>query len=261
MTQREAADKSVRFFDCNAYLGLPLVRQHEPVFSTAEFVAAMAEAGVERALVWDIAQSRSYESPLPGNIMLAEEIAPYPNLLGCWAILPDADWDMPPPDEFLRRMKAARIAALRAFPESHAYFLDGTYCKAIMGAIVEHRIPLLLSVLRGASYGALYALLRQFPDLVCVLCDQHRYSTERHILPLMANFPNLHLDTTCIGMRGDLEKYVAEFGAHRVLFGSGFPGLSFKAMVHNIQHAELSDDDRAAIASGNLERILREAEL
>jgi len=247
----------MRFFDCNAYVGLSPIPQHAPVFDTSEFVAAMRQEGVERALVWHIAQY--YDGPSPGNEMLAEEIADHPNLVGCWAILPDADWEMPSPDELFRRMKAARMAAARAFPTRHGFFLDGLYCRDTLNAMLESRVPLLLSMRRGADYSCAYSLLREFPGLRIVLCDHSEYSPDRHLLTLMRHFPELYLDTTCFGLHGHIERFAREFGAERLLFGSGFPEIPFSTMIYEIERTELPEADRAAIAGGNLERLLEEA--
>ena len=157
------------FFDCNAYLGLPVDRQVRPVFDASAFVGAMTAAGVAQALVWHIAQCEY--SPSAGNRYLEEEIAPYENLCGSAAILPDSSHEVPEPGTSLARMKAARMAAVRAFPTAHAFFLDRLSCGAILGALVERRIPLLLSIRRGADYATVYSVLREYPELMCVLCD------------------------------------------------------------------------------------------
>lgn len=159
MTDNQDKKRPARFFDCNAYLGLPAIRQQCPVFTVEEFVASMENAGVERALVFHIMQHD--EAAVPGNDALAEAIAAHPNFFGCWAILPDADWEMPAAQVFFQKMKAARVRAVRAFPLRYGYFLDGLYCKNILGAIEERRIPLLLSVRRGADYATLYENLKR----------------------------------------------------------------------------------------------------
>jgi len=249
----------MRFLDCNAWLGISPVRQVAPVLTTSEFVETMRREGVDGALVWHVAQY--YDGPTPGNEMLAEEIAPHPELTGSWAILPDADWEMPSPDELFRRMRNARIRALRAFPARHGFFLDGLYCGKTLGAIVENRVPLFLSMRRGTDYASVYSLLREFPRLRVVLCDHSEYSPDRHLLTLMRNFPNLYLDTTCFGLHGHIERFAREFGPERLLFGSGFPEIPFKTTIYEMERLDLPEDARAAIAGGNLERLLSEVRL
>jgi len=247
------------FFDCNAYLGLPANRQVRPIFDTAGFLAAMRADGVEQALVWHIGQHE--HSPGVGNAALEEEIAATEKLHGCLAILPDGSRELPAPDDLIAGMKAARMAAVRAFPAAHGFFLDRRSCGKIIDAIIERRIPLLLSIRRGTDYGTVHALLSEYPDLICVLCDHSEWALDRQIPTLLENCPNIHIDTTFFGLHGMIEWIAERFGAHRVLFGSGFPETAFGPMVHEIRQAEIPEADRAAIAGGNLQRILDEADL
>lgn len=250
---------SIPFFDCNAYLGLPVDRQVRPVFDTVDFVSAMRAEGAARALVWHVAQ---YEySPSAGNQMLADEIAPYEELAGCWAILPDAANELPPPEDLFAQMKASRMAALRAFPATHQFLLDKSYCGKLLAAASERRVPLLLSLRRGADYATVQALLTQYPDLVCIMCDHSEWALDRQVVTLMDRFPTLCIDTTFFGLHGMVKTVCGRFGANRVLFGSGFPEVSPAPTVYEIQHADLPEADRRAIAGGNLERILSEARL
>ena len=64
----------MEFFDCNAYFGLPAQRPLAPVGSTELLLAEMDHAGVDRALVWHIAQHDV--APQTGNAMLTEAITP-----------------------------------------------------------------------------------------------------------------------------------------------------------------------------------------
>jgi predicted TIM-barrel fold metal-dependent hydrolase len=59
-------------------------------------------------------------------------------------------------------------------------------------------------------------------------------------------------------LNGGIESFTADYGAQRILFGSGFPEAHFGGMMMAIKHAQISDQDRQNIASRNLERILSE---
>ena len=63
----------MRFFDCNAFFGLPMVRPLAPVPTADALLAEMDRAGVDRALVWHIAQHDA--SPQAGNQLLADDEA------------------------------------------------------------------------------------------------------------------------------------------------------------------------------------------
>ena len=112
----------MRFFDCNAFFGLPLVRPLAPVATAEELLAEMDGAGVERALVWHIAQHDA--SPQVGNQLLADAIRPHQRLMGCWTVLPNQTREFPHPLGLFEQMQEARIAALRIFPNSHRFLAN-----------------------------------------------------------------------------------------------------------------------------------------
>ena len=249
----------VSVFDCNVYIGLPLHRQIRPIWSTDELLTCMRKDGVARALVWHVAQ---YEySASAGNDMLAREIDGREELVSCWAILPDAASESLAPLELPERMKASRIGALRSFPSAHGFRLDEAHCGGILRAMAERRIPLFLSMRKGSDYATAQSVLEAYPDLVCVLCDHSEWAIDREVVTLLDRYSNLHVDTTFCGMHGMIETLCERFGAHRILFGSGFPETSFAAMVREIEQAGLCETDRAAVAGGNLTRLLEGAML
>jgi hypothetical protein len=79
----------------------------------------MDRAGIDRALVWHIAQHDA--SPQVGNHLLAEAIRSHPRLVGCWTVLPNQAREFPPLPIFFQQMKDAHVAALRIFPNSHIW--------------------------------------------------------------------------------------------------------------------------------------------
>jgi predicted TIM-barrel fold metal-dependent hydrolase len=249
----------MRFFDCNAFFGLPAVRPLAPVATAEGFLAEMNRAGIEKALVWHIAQHDA--SARLGNALLADAIGPHPRLVGCWSVLPSQTHELPPMEELFRQMKKARVAALRIFPSSHRFLANAVAMGDILDAIVVRRVPLFVSVRRGMDWPGIYALLSDFPDLVCVICDHGSWGMDRLFRPLLERYPHVYVDTAQYLLDGGIESLVADCGAQRLLFGSGFPESYFGGMMMALRHARIPEEAKAAIASGNLERILQEEEL
>ena len=78
----------LKFFDCNAFLGRSARRAaYQPVPSAEAFLGEMDFCGVDKALVWHIAQFDA--SPQSGNELISKAIQPHPRLLGCWSLLPN----------------------------------------------------------------------------------------------------------------------------------------------------------------------------
>ncbi|MBN1247427.1 MAG: amidohydrolase family protein [Anaerolineae bacterium] len=249
----------MEFFDCNAFYGQPSQRPLAPVGTVDRLLVEMDRAGVERALVWHIAQHDA--APQTGNQMLAEAIAPYDRLTGCWTVLPNQAWEFPAPERLFQEMARAHVGALRAFPNSHKYLLNEVSMGDLLEAMVRRRVPLLLSVKRGLSWHNVYGVLADFPDLTCVICDHGCWGEDRLFRPLLERYPNVYVDTSQYLLDGGIEAFVTDYGARRILYGSGFPESYFGGMMMALKHTQIPLAAKEAIAHGNLVRLLEEADL
>ena len=252
--------RTIEFFDCNAFFGSPA---HErlplPAPTSEALIDEMDRAGVGRALVWHIAQHDS--SPQTGNRLLSESIGPHRRLTGCWTLLPTHTHELPAPPVLFEQMRAARIGAVRVFPSAHRFLVNEVSVGDLFGELEERRIPLFVSVRRGMEWRDVYAMMADFPDLVCVVCDHGCWGMDRMFRPLLERYPNLNVDTAQYFLDGGLEQFVQDYGAHRILFGSGFPESHFGGIMLALKHALISGEAKAAIAAGNLEKMLSEAAL
>ena len=250
----------MEFFDCNAFGGRPAVRGvYAPAACPAELLAEMDFCGVERALVWHAAQQDA--GPHAGNALLTEFIHGQERLRGCWALLPNQAREFAPFAEFRAAMRAAGVAALRVFPLDHHFEMNGVAMGSWLEGMVQARLPLLLSVAYGANWKMAYDLLAEYPELVCVICDHGCWGEDRRFRPLIERYPHVYVDTSQYLLDGGIEAFVADYGAGRMLYGSGFPRSHFGGMMLALKHARIAEEDKAAIAGKNLERILAEAQL
>jgi predicted TIM-barrel fold metal-dependent hydrolase len=247
----------MEFFDCNAFIGRPAYREvYPPAPNGADILVEMDCCGVRRALVWHIAQLQ--HSPRAGNDLLAQAIAPYERLVGCWAVLPNQAREFPPFAEFLAKMRAAKVFALRAFPVDHHFMLNQVAMGGWLEPMIAHKVPLFLSVARGADWQIAYDLLAEFPDLVCVICDHGCWGEDRRFRPLIERYPHVYIDTAQYLLDGGIESFVADYGPERMLFGSGFPAQYLGGLMLALKHAKISEEAKAAIAGQNLEHLLAE---
>jgi predicted TIM-barrel fold metal-dependent hydrolase len=253
----------VEFFDCNVSYGVPSV----PCFSQAtrveEVLAEMEWTGLSRALVRQAAMDN--EDPQVGNRLIAEETTPYPSLHPSWAILPPQTGEQGPPEEFLRRMGEAGVRALWAFPSKHRYTLDAVTCGPLFELLVERRVPLFLErgeTSRGlAGWDLANAVLREFPRLVLVVVGHGSWGEDRHFRPLVEAYEGFHIDTSRYELDGGIADFCRKYGPERLLFGSAFPHTSPGGAMLTLLHADIPDEEKRKIASGNLDRLLREVRL
>ena len=249
----------LEFLDSNFFLGKPVVAGYEAYSDVCELMAEMGGAGVVGGLVWHVAQMDS--SPVEGNRLLAEAIRGFDNLWGCWTILPPQTREVIRPG-FFEQMKLNRIFALRAYPEHHRFMLRRSVFGSFLDELVERRIPLLIPIGKDATWPIVYDLLEEAPELTVVLCDLTTWGCDRLTWPLMAKYPNVHVETSFLSLHeGELEGMVNEFGGDRMLFGSGFPEKYVEGPALQLTHADISDEDKRKIASGNLRRLISEVKL
>lgn len=247
------------FFDANVFVGSPVQGGYEPAATAAELLPVMDRIGTSQALVWHIAQIDC--SAQDGNGLVAGVVAANPRLVGCWAILPPQTGEVIREDFFLE-MKRNGIAALRAFPDMHKYLLTRTTFGSFMDEVSEHRIPLLLSLERHATWPMVYSFLSEYPNLTCILCDVGIWGQDRRFWPLLESYPNVRVETSCVSIEAmGLEATVKRFGAERLVFGSSFPTRYPEAAAIDLMRADISDEEKQMIAGDNLRRIMAEVRL
>lgn len=247
------------FWDANCYFGLSSRNRPGEVATAAELVQHLETAGIEKALVWHVGQ---YEhSPIVANTWLAQAIAPYEKLFGCYTILPDSTHEFPTGAALFDQMKQYRIRAMRAFPARHHFLLDELALKNVISEMIAHKIPLILSLAHSVTWPEVYQLLKQFPTLRCILTNYDCHGIDRYVRPLFDAFPNVMLEIATYLLDGGIEALVTHYGAERILFGSGFPDFYPRGMMLAVKHAEISESAKAAIAGGNLHRIIEEVRL
>jgi len=243
------------FYDANVVVGRPRIQTlFAPVATPADLRSYLTTTGLAGALVWHWAQNDGH--PEVGNALLEPFRGGAADVALCWGILP------PGTDEqagLLERMRAARAGAVRLFPQSHRYLLKRLVWGRLLDELSERRVPVLLSLEVACSYEQAYELLADYPRLTCVLCDTGTWSMDRYTYPLLEHCPNLCLSTDMLSITdGGVEGVVRRFGPGRLVFGTGFPRRYAEAAMLQLAHADIPEADRAAIASGNLQRLLRE---
>ena len=73
---------------------------------------------------------------------------------------------------------------------------------------------------------------------------------------MLAAHTNVVIETSGVYRQDFIEDTVAEFGAERVVFGSGAPVFDPRLEVLRVRMAHLSEEAKLAIGSGNLQQLL-----
>ena len=250
------------YFDCYAMVGQRPRKHHLERWSTEHLLQDMDLAEIAGALVVH-AVATTYD-PVYGNDRLAPELKKAPDrLFGAWCIAPlGSPGFYETGDEMVRAMGSQDIRAVRIVPGGFSAHPE------VLGTTIEvlqhHRILTLMEVgsaRHPTGWGAADAfsffhdILSRYPDLPLLLTD-HTWGQQRHIYRLMELHDNLHIEFSNYQINRGLERYVADFGDERLLFGTGMTAKSPGAARAYMDYAQVPDESRRRIAGGNLKRLL-----
>ena len=245
------------YFDCHCKIGPRPDKHRRTRWSTEHLLEDMALAEISGALV-SHGVAHSYD-PVYGNARLQRELEKAPEqLFGVWSILPvGSPGFFHTGDELLRAMDEENVRAVRAVAGN--YSLHPEMMGETFEALQEARIPTLLEA-GWAGSGDLFAffhdILSRYPELPLLVTDLV-WSQQRHVYRLMQLHENLHIEFSAYQIHRGLERYVADFGAERLLFGTGGTEKSPGAARTYVDYARISAEAKRQVAGENLKRLLK----
>ncbi len=145
------------------------------------------------------------------------------------------------------------MVAAKIFPRTHFYSPDevvmGEYYKALEDAGI-----LLLVDSAEIAWAELGSILENHPKLNVLLLGSN-WAYSHNVFAYFRKYENLYIDLSCMQSNYAIEKLVNDYGADRIVFGSGLPKMSPGAARSFIDYAQISDEDKQKIAGGNLARL------
>ncbi|MFQ5569379.1 MAG: amidohydrolase family protein [Rhodothermales bacterium] len=250
---------SLRYLDCHASLGMHGPTDARVPWKRSSLLDDMRHAGIHGALVWHWT-AREYD-PGYGNRLLLEEIAGQERLFPCWVLVPHHSGEMPPGPDLAGQMQEQGVRAAKMFPRRHNYRFDEAVCADLFAALEDTRIPLLLDVGlysedRQVTFDEVDRLCVRHPHLPVIL-QKARWESTRDVVALMQAHPNTYIEFSSFQIHYGLEFMQEKIGIDRLLLGTEWPFKSPGAARSFIDYSELSAEDRANVAGGNLARLLR----
>lgn len=147
-------------------------------------------------------------------------------------------------------MVAQGVRLFRLFPEYQAWSVDSPAAQRVVGMVEEAGGILLI----GGTPGAILPMIRRISTPV-ILTMAHLYQLS-DLLVAAEQCPQLYASTRLlIGPRA-IETAAAYMGHERLLFGSHAPLAYQASALRMVTTAALSEEQRAAILGGNLQRLL-----
>jgi len=227
----------------------------------ADLLMEMDRLGIAGGMTYHVLAHE--HAPAVGNAELLRELAGHDRLSPVWVVMPAHTAELPPSRELIAQMLAAGVRMARMFPSSvmdgHRFSLSEWCSGDLLSALAEVRMPLAVDFTlfrRGEPpWDDIYSICEHHPRLPLILIDiQGR--NNRTLYALLERFDNLYIQTAGFNVHDGLEDVTRRFGAHRLLYGSGYPVQSMGAARLHLGRALVGEEQKAAIASGNLLRLL-----
>ncbi len=257
----------IKFFDANVYIGRSAVPRHSMVSTPAELTGEMERIRLERALVF---HKEALNDPKFGNELLISEIRDFPSLVGCAVLAPHASGEFGDIGEYFRYLVESGIKALRLFPNVHCYTLKPYVLRGVLDEAAAWRLPVFIDCVSRdgigtvdstwdffPDYDGIYELATVWPDVDFIVVIPGMTS-QRQQYAILDACPNVHIETSAYSYRF-IENVCRLYSAERVIFGSYMPVVDPAAGMTGVLYANITDEEKALVAGGNLERLISRA--
>ncbi len=247
---------AIPFFDCACMIGMRAKRHRRTIYKLEDYRRDFAYYDIMGAVVFH-AIAREHNCDY-GNRRLLDEIGDDPQLAPQWVLLPHHCGEMAPPAELVEEMLSSGVRTARIFPAMHSFGTSDRVIGPLLAELERHLMPLFLDMTE-VTWDALIRRCQAHPLLPVVLSGTS-WGTDRRMYPALQECPNLHIETWAQQAHRGYERFVSEFGAERLLFGTDLPYRSPGAARMMVNYEQIGDEDRRKIAGGNILRLLGNVE-
>ena len=254
--------EDLAFFDVNCQIGMPMCGSLEYAAGTDDLLRELDFSGIGRAVVSHV--NTASGGAVPGNHFVNRALREDTGrrLVGCWCILPDClNENIPSGENLCREMLKNRIGMLEICPVSHRWVPHRTAIGRQFDMLAERRVLIKTSVQEIGSWNEFYNLVERFPRNRFLITNTNLWGCDRYIRPLFETTDKVYLELSEYWVAEGIANLVKRYGADHILYGSGYPFWTHTSQMMNIKHAQISDEDRRKIACGNLDQLLKEAQL
>ena len=242
----------MRFADATSYLGTDYRLEEFQRSDQAALSRMLDRYCVDQAVVVSLAAFR-FEVEY-GNEEAFEAARKDERLLPVPVVLPDSGGEVGEEGEYVRSLvsRGARCAAF--FPKSCSISLDEMVVSALLSALEELHLPLIIPGDEADSL-AISRLARRHRDLPFIYASPSY--RDRNLMAVLRDCANIYL-TIGAPFAGNLaiEEICRRFGPERLLYSSNFPVSEPGAAIGYLMYADIPEASLEMIARGNLQRLV-----
>ena len=237
--------------------------------TTDELIASMDKVGIDVSVIVNTGWT-THELCVETNDYILESIARYPKrLIGFCAVQPQS------PEAAIAEIERCAKGGMRGVgemrPDMQLFDLgDEEAMQPIVEALRKHKLILLTHASEpvGHDYPGkgiitpdrLYPFITNFPDLTIVCAHWGGGLPFYALMPEVKQaMKNVFFDTAASPFLYSPQVYnqVTQLvGADKILFGSDYPLLAQTQLLQEINSADLSEEAKSLILSGNAQRLL-----
>jgi len=248
----------IEIIDFHAHLG-PYYNMHVPDADAPAMIRNMDRCGIDKAVV---SATLSFDTDIVlGNDMTIQALAAFPGrMYGACAV--SGNYPEISLDELARMMANPAVVMVKVHPWSTRCKMNDRRMKRIYDFAAERGLFILVHTwLDGDPYGSqdlFAAVAADYPPIKWLMGHSGGPYGSVRAVEIAQKLDNVFLDLTlsmCPAQQ--VEYFVREVGADRVLFGTDNPFIDPRPQIGRVALARISDEDKVKIFGGNVRRHVR----
>jgi uncharacterized protein len=221
-----------------------------------QMIGTMDECGVKLLC---FSHHAALSCPDLGNRPSIEAARRYPDRLKAYCVINPNYPELAEAELAAYEQNLDVYVGLKFHPEMHRLALASEGYRPALEYADAHRLPVLMHTWGNNPYcGAAQVrkLAERYHNLWLLLGHSLHFTWDE-VVALAREFPNIYLELTALfDDRGALEKFAAEAGSERMLFGTDLPWFDPHQAVGALLSAHLTDEEIQNICHRNAERLL-----